>query len=94
MENEYLAPRTPLEETLCQIEAEVLKVPRVGVHDDYMALGGNSLQAVRIAIRVVQECGVEVSARALFDYPTVEALAVHVEQLVDEALAAALEGEG
>lgn len=81
MENGYVAPRTPLEETLCGFWAEVLRVPRVGIRDHFAERGGNSLLAIKVAVRVLQAFGVEVQVRSLFDHPTVEALAAHVEEL-------------
>ena len=45
---EYVAPRSPLEETIARVWAEVLEVERVGVHDDFFDLGGHSLQSVQL----------------------------------------------
>ena len=51
-ENSFVAPRDPVEEKLAQIWAEVLEVPRVGVCDDFFALGGDSLRAVRLMVKI------------------------------------------
>ena len=48
----YDAPRGPVEEALAHIWAEVLEVPRVGIHEDYFALGGDSLHAVRLILKI------------------------------------------
>lgn len=76
----YVAPRTPVEELLSSIWADVLQVERVGVQDDFFELGGHSLLATQLISRVRLTFGVEVPMRALFDAPTIAGLLAHVEQ--------------
>ncbi|WP_141275879.1 condensation domain-containing protein, partial [Streptomyces cacaoi] len=72
---EYVAPRTEVERLLCDIWAEVLGADRVGVHDDFFALGGDSISSLKVASRMRSAFSVELSPRALFDAPTVAGLA-------------------
>ncbi|MFB9907697.1 amino acid adenylation domain-containing protein [Allokutzneria oryzae] len=76
----YTAPRTATEKTLADIWAEVLGVPRVGVHDNFFDLGGDSILSIRVTSRIRAALAVQTSPRALFTTPTVEGLAVVVDQ--------------
>jgi amino acid adenylation domain-containing protein len=70
----YRAPRTPAEQLLAAIWADVLGVPRVGLDDNFFHLGGDSLTAVRVAGRVLEVFGA-VSPYRIFDAPTLDAFA-------------------
>jgi len=63
---EYVGPRTPVERRLAEIWAEMLQVPRVGVHDNFFDLGGHSLLAVQLLSRVRQEFQADLSLDVVF----------------------------
>ena len=69
------APRPGLESQLARIWEDVLGTPGVGRDDDFFDLGGHSLLATQIVSRIREQRGVEVSVAAVFNHPTVRALA-------------------
>lgn len=77
----YAAPRTPTEEMLAGLWCEILDVPRVGVHDDFFELGGQSLRATLLSSRVRGLAGKDVAVKAVFAHPTIAELAAHVDAL-------------
>jgi acyl-coenzyme A synthetase/AMP-(fatty) acid ligase/aryl carrier-like protein len=74
LEREYVAPRTPLEETLAGLWSEVLGIDRVGVLDSFFALGGDSIRSVRV-VALAKEQGIDITVEDLFRHQTVAALA-------------------
>ncbi|HEX8905984.1 MAG TPA: condensation domain-containing protein, partial [Longimicrobiaceae bacterium] len=77
----YVAPRTPTEELLAALWAELLGAERVGVDDGFFELGGHSLLATRVASRVREMLRVELPVRAVFEHPTLAGLAAEVDRL-------------
>ncbi len=86
-ESTYLAPRNPLEVHLAALFQEVLGLARVGIRDDFFALGGNSLTGAVLINRLQEEAGEILHVVTIFDAPTVADLAAHL--LAEHPLAAA-----
>ncbi|MFB2922991.1 amino acid adenylation domain-containing protein [Aerosakkonema funiforme] len=79
----YVAPRTPVEEILVKIFAEVLGVKRVSIHDNFFELGGHSLLATQLVSRVRDSFKVELPLRSVFETPTIAELSKVVESFKD-----------
>ena len=85
MESAYEIPRTATERTIAGIWEELLEMRPVGIRDHFLDLGGDSLTAVRLIVRIWQCFGIQVDFRSIFDYPTVAELAAEVEALREPA---------
>ena len=79
-------PRTPQEEMLCALFAEVLGLERVGIDDNFFALGGDSIMSIQLVSRA-RRAGLVISPRAVFEHQSVAALAA-VARAVDETVSA------
>jgi amino acid adenylation domain-containing protein/non-ribosomal peptide synthase protein (TIGR01720 family) len=77
----YVAPRTPVEETLARVWAETLRVPRVGVQDNFFELGGDSILSIQVVARA-HAAGVTLKPRYFFEHPTIAELAPLAESTV------------
>ena len=73
-EREYRAPRTETERVLAEIWSDILKLPRVGVDQNFFELGGDSISAL-LSVSKAKQAGIELTSRQLFRTPTIEDLA-------------------
>ncbi|WP_407445612.1 non-ribosomal peptide synthase/polyketide synthase [Rhodococcus sp. (in: high G+C Gram-positive bacteria)] len=87
---EFRAPDNPVQQTVASVYAELLGADRVGLDDDFFALGGNSLIATRVMSRIGSELGADIPLRVLFEQPTVGALAAAAQEYMGRVARPAL----
>lgn len=75
----YEAPATEIEKTLVEIWQAVLGRENIGVHDDYFALGGSSLKAMMIVKKIMDETGLSVPVKLLFEQKNIRSIAKHID---------------
>jgi amino acid adenylation domain-containing protein len=83
--SESVAPRGPFEELIANVWSEVLGREQVSADDDFFALGGHSIVALRVIARLKKELGLAVRTRKVYEYPKLRDLARHVEAMYVEA---------
>lgn len=71
----YAPARTPLEEVLARVWADVLQLARVGINDNFFEIGGHSLRATRLVARLQEIFSIELPLKDLFSAPTIARLA-------------------
>ena len=79
---EFVAPRTPTELKLVAIWAEVLGLEQISINDNFFDLGGHSLLATKLMFRIREAFEIDISLLALFDYPSISALAGAINQVL------------
>jgi amino acid adenylation domain-containing protein/thioester reductase-like protein len=80
----FVAPSSPTEQRIAAIWSELLGVARVGVHDDFFALGGHSLMVSRVIFRIQSALGIDVPMRAMYEAPTIAEMCRFLEQAAVE----------
>lgn len=80
LDNPYVEADTELERRLAEIWCQVLDIEQVGIQDDFMELGGDSLKAGQVIARIVNQIGVELALPQLFESSTIANLARHMEE--------------
>ncbi|MDZ7719321.1 MAG: amino acid adenylation domain-containing protein [Balneolaceae bacterium] len=82
----YQAPRNDLEAMISLTWQEVLQVNEIGVFDSFLALGGNSLAAIRITSRMEEKLGLEIPLRELFEHPTIAGYSDSIANIIQSKL--------
>jgi acyl transferase domain-containing protein/acyl carrier protein len=77
----YVAPRNETEEALSTIFSTHLGIKEIGVHDDFFELGLESLKAVDITASIEQELNIKIALGDIFNYPSIEDIAKHIENI-------------
>ncbi|EAA1979687.1 hypothetical protein DOV67_25415 [Salmonella enterica subsp. enterica serovar Java] len=80
----FVEPESDLQWVLAKLWGEGLGIDRIGIHDDYCELGGDSLMAIALTARIRETLRINFTIRTLFDYPTVAALAEYLRCQYDE----------
>src|SRR5581483_8156815 len=83
----FVAPRTAIEKTLAEAWTAILHREKIGIHDDFFALGGDSLMATRILISLHEIMRIDMEVSSIFEAPTVAELAERIEALIPAAAA-------
>ena len=91
--SDYVAPRTEAERELAEVWADVLNVPRVGIHDDFFALGGSSLLVTRVIAQIADRVKQDIPVRDFFANPTVASIAQHLTAMSTQPGNTAVDGD-
>ncbi|WP_282081548.1 phosphopantetheine-binding protein, partial [Aquimarina algiphila] len=78
-QKDYVAPSSVLEVQLVEIWQEVLGIEKIGIHDDFFELGGNSLNAIKINSRVKKNLDLDIEIKSLFVFKTIGELASQID---------------
>src|SRR5437764_2992127 len=81
MHQSYTAPRTSVEQTLTEVWSQVLRLPQVGIHDNFFALGGDSILSLSL-IAQARRAGLQLTVKQLFQAPTIAQLSQLVTPVV------------
>src|SRR5947209_19289373 len=66
----YIGPRSPVEQTLTDIWRQVLRLPQVGIHDNFFALGGDSILSLSLVAQA-RQAGLQLTVKQVFEAPTI-----------------------
>ncbi len=82
MDTPFVAPKGEIEELLAEIWKEVLRLKQVSVYDDFIALGGHSLAAIRVTTRINEEVEMNLPLNKIFELPTIASYSKYIEETI------------
>jgi len=85
LDTEFVAPHTPTDKPLAEIWREVLNIEQIGIHDDFLELGGDSIMAWQIVSRIRKAFNVEIPVRDIFEQPTIAGQASCIDTVLKKA---------
>jgi acyl carrier protein len=86
MDTPFVAPDGEIEELVASIWREVLRLKQVGVHDDFIVLGGHSLAAIRVTARINEEIEMKFPLNKIFEQPTISSYSKYIEETLTSLL--------
>jgi amino acid adenylation domain-containing protein/non-ribosomal peptide synthase protein (TIGR01720 family) len=92
MDQPFLEAKTPEEQLLAEVWQKLLQQGSVGVKDDFFALGGDSIQAIRV-VSQLRKLGYRIEVQDLFRYPTIQALAPQLKSVAEQKKTRSVSGE-
>jgi acyl carrier protein len=85
LDDDIIEPRTEVEENIATVWRDILRVEKLGIHDNFFDLGGHSLLATQVISRMRNLFQLDLPLRLLFERPTIEELSLTIEEaLIDE----------
>jgi tyrocidine synthetase-3 len=82
----FVAPNGEIEELVAEIWKEVLRLKQVSVHDNFIALGGHSLAAIRVTARINEEIEMKFPLNKIFEFPTIVEYGTYIEETLEKLL--------
>jgi len=86
LDSPFVAPRNEIETLLEEIWKEVLKLKKIGVHDNFIILGGHSLAAIRVTSRLNEQLALNLPLSKIFELPTISEYAKYIEETLTALL--------
>ena len=81
-----IAPQNEIEEIIYNVWKAVLKIDEIGIHENFIRIGGNSLDAISITSRLKEILELEVSINDVFNYPNIQSYAKYIEDIITKLL--------